>query len=96
MKDFYVYIMASGYNGTIYVGSTGDLIKRTWEHKNSLILGFTARYNVHMLVYYEIHRSYVEAARREKRLKNWSRQWKIELIEKLNPEWNDLYESICS
>lgn len=96
MKEFYVYIMASGYNRTLYVRSTVDLIKRTWEHKNSLIPGFTARYNVHMLVYYETHQSYVEAARREKRFKSWSRQWKIDLIEKLNPEWNDLYESICA
>ena len=96
MKVFYAYIMASKRNGTLYVGSTSDLIKRVWEHKNKLIPGFTAKYNVHMLVYYEIHETYVEAARREKRFKNWCRQWNLNLIESLNPEWGDLYEEICS
>ena len=96
MKSFYVYIMASGRNGTLYVGSTSDLIKRAWEHKNKVIPGFTARYNVHILVYYEVYETYVEAARREKRFKNWCRQWKLNLIEELNPEWRDLYEDICS
>ena len=95
MKSFYVYIMASSRNGTLYVGSTSDLIKRAWEHKNKVIPGFTARYNVHILVYYEVHETYVEAARREKRFKNWCRQWKLNLIEELNPEWRDLYEDIC-
>ena len=74
MRPFYVYIMASGRNGTLYVGSTSDLIKRAWEHKNKVIPGFTARYNVQTLVYYEVHETYVEAARREKRFKNWCRQ----------------------
>lgn len=95
MKSFYVYIMASSKNGTLYTGSTSDLIKRVWEHKNKVIPGFTAKYNVPMLVYYEIHETYVEAARREKRFKNWCRQWKINLIKTLNPEWCDLYEDIC-
>ena len=77
--------MASGRNGTLYVGSTSDLIKRAWEHKNKVIPGFTARYNVQTLVYYKVHETYVEAARREKRFKNWCRQWKINLMEdKLN------------
>jgi putative endonuclease len=96
MNAFYVYIMASKRNGTLYVGSTSDLIKRIWEHKNKVIPGFTAKYNVHLLVYYETHEAYIEAARREKRFKNWSRQWKLNLIEDLNPEWRDLYEEICS
>lgn len=74
MKLFYAYIMASKRNGTLYLGSTSDLIKRVWEHKNKLTPGFTAKYNVHMLVYYETHETYVEAARREKRFKNWCRQ----------------------
>ena len=87
--------MASGRNGTLYAGSTSDLIKRTWEHKNKMIPGFTAKYNVHILVYYEIHATYIEAARREKRFKNWCRQWKLNLIESLNPDWRDLYEDIC-
>ena len=95
MKSFYVYIMASSKNGTLYTGSTSDLIKRVWEHKNKVVPGFTAKYNVHMLVYYEVHATYVEAARREKRFKNWCRQWKINLIETLNPQWCDLYEDIC-
>lgn len=95
MKSFYVYIMASKRNGTLYAGSTSDIIKRVWEHKNKMVPGFTARYNVHMLVYYEAHETYVEAARREKRLKNWCRQWKLNLIEELNPEWCDLYKDIC-
>lgn len=96
MKVFYVYIMASKRNGSLYVGSTCDLVKRVWEHKNKVIQGFTAKYNVHMLVYYEIHSTYLEAARREKRFKNWCRQWKINLIEEINLEWVDLYEVICS
>ena len=95
MNAFYVYIMASKRNGTLYVGSTSDLIKRVWEHKSNVIPGFTARYNVHILVYYETHGTYVEAARREKCFKNWSRQWKLHLIEELNPEWGDLYTEIC-
>jgi len=95
MQSFYVYILASKPNGTIYVGSTSDLIKRVWEHKNSLVPGFTAKYNVHNLAYYEVHETDVEAARREKRFKNWCRQWKLNLIENQNPEWRDLYEEIC-
>ena len=71
MNAFYVYIMASGRNSTLYVGSTSDLIKRAWEHKNKVIPGFTTKYNVHILVYYEVHETYTEAARREKRFKNW-------------------------
>lgn len=95
MRPSYVYILASRRNGTRYVGSTSDIIKRTWEHKNKVTPSFTAEYNVHILVYYEAHELYVEAARREKRFKNWPRQWKINLIEKIKPEWRDLYEEIC-
>ena len=95
MKSFYVYIMASKRNGTLYVGSTVDLIKRVWEHKNKIVSGFTATYDIHMLVFYEVHESYIEAARREKRFKNWPRQRKINIIEKVNSEWRDLYEDIC-
>ena len=95
MLPSYVYILASQRNGTLYVGATSDLIRRIWEHKNKFIPSFTAKYNVHMLVYYEEHQLYIEAACREKRFKNWPRQWKINLIEKLNPEWRDLYEEIC-
>ncbi|WP_419419155.1 GIY-YIG nuclease family protein [Legionella sp. D16C41] len=95
MPSFYVYIMASKRNGTLYIGSTSDLIKRVWEHKNKVILSFTAQYNVFLLVYYEEHTTYLEAGRREKCLKNWPRKWKLNLIEALNPKWCDLYEDIC-
>lgn len=92
----YVYMMASQRkNGTLYVGATSDLIKRVWEHKNKVVPGFTAQYDVHMLVYYEIHQTVMEAARRERRFKNWCRQWKINLIEQNNPTWRDLYDEIC-
>ena len=96
MRSYYVYILASQRNGTLYVGSTSDLVKRVWQHKNKVVLGFTAKYNVHNLVYYEVHATIIEAARREKRFKNWPRQWKANLIEEKNPTWCDLYEEICS
>ena len=96
MELFYVYIMCSRRNGTLYVGSTSNLIKRVWEHKNSPVDSFTGKHNVCMLVYYETYNTYIEAARREKRFKNWCRQWKLNLIESTNPEWRDLYEEICS
>ncbi|HCA89392.1 MAG TPA: GIY-YIG nuclease [Legionellales bacterium] len=95
MQLAYVYMLASQRNGTLYVGSTVNLIKRIWEHKNEVIPGFTAKYKVHMLVYYEAYELYVTAARREKRFKNWPRQWKINLIEESNPQWHDLYNQIC-
>ena len=94
MRSSYTYILASKRNGTLYVGSTSDLVKRVWEHKKNALPGFTAKYNVHMLVYYESHGTYVEAARREKRFKNWCRQWKLNLIEGLNPTWRDLYQEL--
>jgi len=94
MKKHYMYIMASKYNGTIYVGVTNDLIRRVYEHKHKIIKGFTAQHDVDKLVYYEEHDSYEQAARREKRLKNWCRQWKINLIMAKNPEWKDLYDII--
>ena len=94
MHSCYVYILSSKRNGTLYVGSTSDLIKRVWEHKNNVVSGFTARYSVHQLVYYEIHQNIYEAARREKRFKNWCRKWKLNLIESFNPTWRDLYEEI--
>ena len=93
----YVYILSNQRNGTLYVGSTSDLIKRVWEHKSNVIpSGFTAQYNVHIPVYYEVHSTYIEAARREARFKNWCRKWKLNLIEGFNPTWRDLYEEICS
>ena len=95
MKNFYVYILCSKRNGTLYIGITSDLIKRLYEHKNDLVNGFTKKYNVHNLVWYEIHESAESAITREKQIKKWKRAWKLELIEQGNPEWNDLYEIIC-
>lgn len=94
MKESFVYILASCRNGTLYIGSTTNLIKRISEHKNKMIAGFTAKYNVHSLVYYEVHQSMLEAARRERRLKNWCRKWKLNIIEEFNPTWRDLYEEL--
>ena len=89
-----VYILASKRNGTLYVGVTSDLIKRIWEHKNNIVEGFTKRYNVHQLVWYELHENMESAIVREKVLKDWKRIWKLELIESSNPNWQDLYPTI--
>ncbi len=89
-----VYILASKRNGTLYVGVTSDLVKRVWEHKNSTVEGFTRRYRVNQLVWYELHENMESAIIREKRLKNWKRDWKLELIESKNPDWLDLYDTI--
>jgi putative endonuclease len=91
---YYVYIMASKRNGTLYIGVTSDLIKRVYEHKNDLVDGFTKKYGVHSLVYYEHTEDIKSAIEREKRLKTWNRQWKLRLIEEVNPEWKDLYEGL--
>jgi putative endonuclease len=87
-----VYILASKKNGTLYIGVTNDLERRIYEHRHDLLNGFTKRYHVHMLVYYEVHEDISYAIQREKRLKWWHRKWKIELIEKHNPEWIDLID----
>ena len=89
-----VYILASKRNGTLYIGVTSDLVKRVWEHKNNMVEGFTKRYSVHQLVWYELHESMESAILREKRLKDWKRSWKLNLIESMNPDWHDLYNSI--
>jgi putative endonuclease len=93
---YYVYILASDRNGTLYVGVTSDLVKRIWQHKNDVADGFTKEHGVHRLVYYEAHPDVNEASRREKRLKRWDRQWKLELIETGNPQWRDLYGEVCA
>ncbi len=93
-KSFVVYILASKRNGTLYVGVTSVLIKRVWEHKNKLVSGFTEKYGVDKLVYFEQHQDAENAIKREKRLKFWKRKWKLDLIEKHNPDWKDLYEGI--
>ena len=88
---YYVYIMASKRNGTLYVGVTSDLVRRVYEHKNGMVSGFTRKHRVHRLVYYEETNDIQEAIAREKQLKRWKRAWKVELIERDNPEWTDLY-----
>jgi len=86
-----VYILASKRNGTLYIGVTSSLVKRIWEHRKNLVEGFTERYAVHNLVWYELHESMESAIQREKRLKEWKRRWKMQMIEKVNPNWEDLY-----
>lgn len=89
-----VYILASKRNGTLYIGVTSNLQKRAWEHKNDLVEGFTRRYGVHRLVYFELHEDMISAIRREKQMKKWNRAWKLELIERQNPRRNDLWQNI--
>jgi putative endonuclease len=92
MHNYYVYILASHRNGTLYIGVTSNLARRVYEHRNDLIGGFTKRYGVHRLVWYEVHNDIKEAILREKRLKKWNRTWKLRLIEEVNPDWMDLTE----
>ena len=87
-----VYILASKQNGTLYIGVTSDIVKRIWQHKNDFVEGFTKQYGVHDLVYYELHATMESAITREKNIKAWKRAWKVELIEKTNLNWRDLYE----
>jgi putative endonuclease len=94
-KDYYVYILANKPYGTLYIGVTNDLIRRVYEHRNDLIEGFTKRYKVHTLVYYEQGEDVTSCIEREKQLKCWHRKWKIRLIEEMNPEWKDLYDEIA-
>ncbi len=94
MKQPCVYILASSRNGTLYVGVTSNLAQRIWQHKNNLTEGFTKKYGVHLLVWFEPHETMESAIAREKALKEWQRAWKIRLIEENNPQWGDLYESI--
>lgn len=94
MKRMYVYIMSNHPNGTLYIGVTNDLIRRVYEHKNKILKGFTSRYDLDRLVYYEIYEDELTAIAREKTLKDWNRVWKIELIEKQNPGWEDLYSEL--
>jgi putative endonuclease len=89
-----VYILASQRNGTLYTGVTSGLVKRTWEHREDIVAGFTTRYGVHLLVYYELHDEMVAAITREKQIKKWNRAWKIKLIEATNRDWRDLWNEI--
>ena len=94
MKHYYVYILASEKNGTLYIGVTSNILKRGWEHKSRMINGFSKKYKVSRLVYIESFEDPNLAIKREKQLKKWNRDWKIKLIEKNNPEWKDLYNSL--
>ena len=89
-----VYMLASKRNGTLYTGVTSNLLKRVWEHKNNLIESFTSKYDVHTLVWYELHDTMESAIQREKAIKNWQRVWKLKVIEKMNSNWNDLYSDL--
>jgi putative endonuclease len=93
-KRGYVYIMASGRNGTLYIGVTSDLAKRVWEHREGVVPGFTKRYGCKMLVWFEVHDDIQDARNRERQMKKLNRLWKLGEIEKMNPDWNDLFESI--
>ena len=96
MKQFFVYILCSKRNGTLYTGVTSDLIKRVYEHKNDLAEGFTKRYKIHKLAWYELHYTAESAITREKQIKKWNRQWKLDLIEAGNPNWYDLYDDLVN
>jgi putative endonuclease len=96
MKNYYVYILASSAYGTLYTGVTNDLTRRIWEHKNDLVSGFTREHQVHRLVWYEVHEDPYQAITREKRIKKWNRDWKVNLIQGMNPQWRDLFESIIA
>ncbi len=94
MKNYYIYIITNKPKGTLYIGMTNNLVRRGYEHRNGLIDGFTKKYNLNRLVYFEVFNCVEDAIVREKRLKKWNRQWKIDLIEKVNPNWDDLYEKL--
>ena len=94
VKQPAVYILASERNGTLYIGVTSDLTTRIWQHRDDVVKGFTSRYAVHRLVWFEFHEGMAEAIAREKRLKNWNRAWKLRLIERSNRDWKDLWEAV--
>ena len=94
MKSYWMYILASGKHGTLYIGVTNDIIRRIYEHNNNLFKGFATKYNVNKLVYSEEFDSVNDAIYREKCIKKWNREWKLSLIEEHNPEWQDLYENV--
>jgi putative endonuclease len=94
MKGGYVYIMASGRNGTLYLGVTSDIVKRTWEHRNGFVPGFTREHGCKILVWYETYEDLQDARLRELQMKNWKRLWKLSTIEQMNPDWRDLYSTL--
>jgi putative endonuclease len=93
--SFFVYILASHRNGTLYVGMTDDLVRRTWEHKNGVVPGFSRKYGVKSLVWYETHDSREGAFQRERQIKKWNRSWKLQAIENGNPSWRDLADELA-
>jgi putative endonuclease len=95
LMSYYVYILASRRDGAIYVGITNDLVRRVYEHRIKAVPGFTSKYNITQLVWFEIYDDPISAITREKELKKWKRAWKVQLIEAQNAQWQDLYESIC-
>ncbi|MBC7895277.1 MAG: GIY-YIG nuclease family protein [Cytophagaceae bacterium] len=95
-RHYYVYMMANRPYGTLYVGVTNDLIRRVWEHKNAFVNGFTERHDLKSLVWYEVHSSSYEAIRREKLIKKWHRDWKVNHVQAMNPAWEDLYAAIAA
>ena len=94
-KPSYVYIMASEPYGTLYIGVTSNLVKRVWEHREGVVEGFTKQYGVKQLVWFEVHSDILEAIKREKQVKKWNRDWKVNLIQETNPDWRDLYDEIA-
>lgn len=94
-RDSYVYLLTNNHNNVLYTGVTSDLIRRIYEHKNKLVKGFTQKYNVDQLVYYEVFPTIMDAIDREKQIKGWSRKKKQDLINVVNPKWDDLYQSLC-
>jgi len=96
MKCPCVYILASDRNGTLYVGVTSDVVRRVWEHREDAAESFTKKYRVHRLVYFELHETMPDAILRETRIKRWRRAWKVELIERANPQWRDLYGDVAA
>jgi putative endonuclease len=94
--SFFVYILASRRNGTLYIGMTDNLARRIWEHKSGAVPGFTRKYGVKMLVWYEVHETRESAFQRERQLKKWNRAWKLALIERSNPSWRDLSDEVMA
>lgn len=93
-KEYFIYILSSKRNGTLYIGVTSDLVKRVWQHKNKLVDGFSSKYGTSRLIYYEKTDDIKSAILREKQLKVWKREWKLRIIEEMNPNWEDLYHTI--
>jgi len=94
-KQYYVYLITNKPYGTLYVGVTGNLVKRIYEHRTGVVEGFSKTHELHMLVWYEVHEDVLAAITREKQIKEWRRDWKVNLVQEMNADWQDLYEGIC-